>query len=243
MESHTTKHGPVSTGRYAGWCRRRAGVAAVAGLISVLLAGGAPGAAAHDELEDSSPGDGDVVDQAPQELVLTFTSDITTLGLQVQVSGPDGPATDSAAEVVGRQVIQELIHDLAAGEYDVAWRVTSADGHPISGEQSFTVAEAPSSAATGSATSTSDASTSTSEATTSTSEAATSTGSTTATEPAATTTPAAALSEPPDTERDEGSGGLPGWAWAVAALALAGAALWVRVGKTQSTSSVVPRDR
>lgn len=223
-------------------------MAGVAGLVAVLLVGGASGAGAHDELEGSSPGDGEVVDQAPQELVLTFTSDIASLGVQVEVTGPDGAATEGEAEVVDRDVIQGLVDDLAAGEYDVAWRVTSADGHPISGEQSFTVAETPTPSNDTAGTSTSDAAPSTTDAATwtsdaapSTSDAATSTGSITATDPEATTS-AAALSAPTDTAGDEGGGGMPGWAVA-AAVALAGVALWLIVGRAQRTSSVVPRDR
>src|SRR5699024_10824890 len=39
------------------------------------------------------------------------------------------------------EVSHPLADDLPAGEYSVDWRVVSADGHPISGEFTFTVTE------------------------------------------------------------------------------------------------------
>ena len=42
-------------------------------------------------------------------------------------------------QLVDTTVEQGLLPEMSAGEYTVEWRVTSADGHPINGEFSFTV--------------------------------------------------------------------------------------------------------
>jgi hypothetical protein len=43
-------------------------------------------------------------------------------------------------QVDGATVVQPLTADLPAGGYTVDWRVTSADGHPLSDRFAFTVA-------------------------------------------------------------------------------------------------------
>ncbi len=113
-------------------------VIAIIALVLMLLAPGA--AMAHDGLGDSSPGDGETVQEAPRELVLEFTGEIGQLGAAAQVDGPGGAVSEGDPEVDGVVVRQALSPDLPAGEYALTWRVTSADGHPISGELSFTVA-------------------------------------------------------------------------------------------------------
>ncbi|GGF57160.1 hypothetical protein GCM10011366_26270 [Ornithinimicrobium tianjinense] len=180
-------------------------------MLSVLLVGaGAVGpAAAHDDLVGSEPTDGATVEQAPESLVLTFSGAVSELGTQVVVTGPDGsPVSEGEPAVDGDRVEQELADDLAAGGYTVLWRVTSEDGHPISGELGFTVTEASS--------------------TESASTESAGTG-TTSTESAGTGTTSSAPTVDPTPVADETSGsgdGMPTWAWiaiGVAALALAGA--------------------
>src|SRR5690606_20404665 len=68
------------------------------------------------------------------------SGEVGELGTQVAVTGPDGESVVDGEPVVdGTEVEQALTDDLAAGSYDVVWRVTSQDGHPISGELGFTV--------------------------------------------------------------------------------------------------------
>jgi copper resistance protein C len=71
------------------------------------------------------------------------------------VTGPGGNIVDGAPKVVDNQLRQALQPGSEAGAYTVLWRVTSADGHPISGRFTFTAtagSAAPAPAASGEAT-------------------------------------------------------------------------------------------
>lgn len=105
-------------------------------VLSVFIA---PSASAHDVLVSSDPEDGAEV-EAPTGFTLTFNNEPLEVNPVVSISGPDGQESALEVEPVveGRDVYVEL-PDLEAGEYDVSWRIVSSDGHPISGEQSFTV--------------------------------------------------------------------------------------------------------
>ncbi|MGP3535112.1 copper resistance protein CopC [Microbacterium sp. RD1] len=124
-------------------------VAAIA--AAVLLAfcavfAGALPATAHDQLLETDPADGAAVDALPAELTLTFSAELLSDGggNEVQVTAADGSAlTDGPAVVDGTTLIQPLLASEASGAVSVLWRVVSSDGHPISGEFSFTVAGAP----------------------------------------------------------------------------------------------------
>jgi hypothetical protein len=109
----------------------------------LLLGSGATAAQAHDALTGSSPAHDATVDTSPPQVRLDFSQGPQPLGSRVLVSGPDGaPASRGAVEVDGTGVVQPLIPDLPAGRYTVQWRVTSADGHPLSGTFTFVVAGA-----------------------------------------------------------------------------------------------------
>jgi methionine-rich copper-binding protein CopC len=123
----------------------RAGRRRVSALVAgALLALAGPGltaspAAAHDELTGSTPADGASVEIPPAAVELTFSEPPLGIGSQVQVTGPDGEVVNAGDLVITDTVVsQPLATDLPAGDYAVAWRVTSSDGHPISGELTFT---------------------------------------------------------------------------------------------------------
>lgn len=97
-------------------------------------------AAAHDSLVDSEPAAEEVVTSAPEELVLTFSGEISELGVQFVVTGPEGrDVVQGIPTVEGDTVRQELAEELVNGDYEATWRVTSSDGHPISGTILFTI--------------------------------------------------------------------------------------------------------
>ncbi|WP_131105833.1 copper resistance CopC family protein [Ornithinimicrobium sufpigmenti] len=112
----------------------------VVGLLAalvVLLPGGV--ALAHDELLSTDPEDGATVQEAPEELVLTFSGQIAQVGAQLQITDADGTdVADGDPVVEGTDLVQAL-SDVGSGDYEVIWRVTSSDGHPISGTFGFTV--------------------------------------------------------------------------------------------------------
>lgn len=119
--------------------RRRAGLAALAltaGLLAPVVV--AAPASAHDALRSTNPADGTTVDTAPDAVELEMSSTPLGLGTQVQVTGPAGVVSTGDARVVDTTVSQALLADRPAGEYTVQWRVTSSDGHPVSGSFTFT---------------------------------------------------------------------------------------------------------
>jgi methionine-rich copper-binding protein CopC len=107
-----------------------------AGLLLILVTAGP--AAAHNRLASSDPADGVTVARTPTAVVLTFDEPAVALGSQVVVTGPAGPAGRGALELVDNTVRQPLAGGAPAGHYTVEWRVTSADGHPVSGSFAFT---------------------------------------------------------------------------------------------------------
>ena len=92
---------------------------------------------AHDVLEKTTPGDGTTVEQLPGDVALVFSQQPLEIGLQVVVTGPTGDVTEGLATIQGREVRQAISSAAPAGEYTVAYRVTSDDGHPISGSFRF----------------------------------------------------------------------------------------------------------
>jgi len=112
-------------------------VLVVVGALLALVVGALP-AAAHDVLTGTSPATGTTVDRTPGAVVLTFDQPVVGLGTQVLVTGPSGEVHAGAARAVDNTVTQDLQGGAAAGAYTVAWRVTSADGHPVTGTFTFT---------------------------------------------------------------------------------------------------------
>lgn len=112
-------------------------VALLLALAGVLLSAGR--ADAHNALLGTDPADGSTVETPPTAITLTFDQPAQALGTEVVVLGPDGATVSTGdAQLVDSTVVQALTADLPAGAYSVQWRITSADGHPLSGELAFT---------------------------------------------------------------------------------------------------------
>lgn len=115
-------------------------LALASGLVGVV---GAQPASAHDALVSTDPANGSTVATAPDQVTLTFTEKVLALGTEVKVTAPDGSAAASGpVQVSGTAVVQPLAAARPAGTYTVDWRVTSADGHPVSGAFTFTASAA-----------------------------------------------------------------------------------------------------
>ena len=111
-----------------------AGMVAAAGL---LLASAAP-ASAHATLIGITPADGAVLTTAPTRVELTFDEAVNPRFATIVVTGPSGEdVTGGAAVVKGSHVSGPLSGGLGSGDYRVAWRVVSDDGHPVSGQSGF----------------------------------------------------------------------------------------------------------
>ncbi|MGC0204779.1 copper resistance protein CopC [Streptomyces levis] len=113
------------------------------GTVLVLLLGGAAPAPAHSALRGTDPEDGSVVPRAPRHLTLTFTESVGLLDDSFRVFGPDQRRvrTGEPTHADGRSDTARirLTGKLAQGTYAVAWRVVSADSHPVSGAFTFSV--------------------------------------------------------------------------------------------------------
>ena len=108
-------------------------------IVLLGLVSGATAASAHNSLASTDPADGATVAVAPAVVTLTFDEPAQALGSQIRVTGPDG-AVVSTGDVVlsGSTVAEHLVDARPAGTYTVAWRITSTDGHPVSGSFTFT---------------------------------------------------------------------------------------------------------
>lgn len=115
----------------------------IAGLLMLFGLTMAQPAAAHDQLVSSNPEDGAELDAQPEWLEMDFSGNIQDVGTEVRVL-QDGGDDVSAGEVTveGTMVTSALPDDLSPGDYTVQWRVVSEDGHPISGEFTFTLTDA-----------------------------------------------------------------------------------------------------
>lgn len=122
---------------------RRIQALVLLGTVLVLLLGGAAPASAHAALRTTDPDDGSVVQRAPRHLTLTFTESVGLLDDSFRVFGPDQRRvhTGEAQHADGRSDTARvgLPGKLARGTYTVAWRVVSADSHPVSGAFTFSV--------------------------------------------------------------------------------------------------------
>ncbi|MEV2240682.1 copper resistance protein CopC [Micromonospora sp. NPDC049891] len=129
-----------------GWARR-ACAAALAGLLGLCAAvvPAAP-AAAHAVLLGTDPADGAVLATVPSEVTLTFNEPVTVRPDGVRLLDAAGDELSTESRSVDTTVVLTVPPDLAGGTYIVAFRVISADSHPVSGGFSFAVG-APSSAA------------------------------------------------------------------------------------------------
>ena len=114
----------------------------VLGVVAALTGGTATTASAHDVLVATSPANGSTVGAVPGQITLTFDQPALALGSTVLVAGPGGPVKSGPTRVTDNRVTQAVQPGAPAGRYTVTWRVTSIDGHPVSGSFGFTATAA-----------------------------------------------------------------------------------------------------
>ncbi|MFI9150781.1 copper resistance CopC/CopD family protein [Streptomyces sp. NPDC053367] len=127
--------------------RARTLVLLLLAVAGALLAGAAP-ASAHAALTGSDPRQGAVVDQAPQQVSLTFSESVSLSDDALRVFDPKGKRADTgrASGTGGTTYAVKLHPGLPDGTYTVTYQVVSADSHPVSGAFTFSIG-APSSTA------------------------------------------------------------------------------------------------
>lgn len=121
--------------------KRAALAASVITALVAVVALVAPPASAHAELITSTPVDGATLDVAPTEVDLTFSDDLMPETVAVSVL-PDGgsPAALAPLTIDGGTVTVPWPVSVTSGPVVIAYRVVSADGHPVEGSISLTIA-------------------------------------------------------------------------------------------------------
>jgi methionine-rich copper-binding protein CopC len=125
---------------------------AIAVAATALFTLGSTAASAHSGLESSTPADGSVITQAPASIAFTFDEELLADADSISLNAADGTNIASAkVQPTGNTVELPWPSDLAPGSYQAAYRVVSADGHPVTGAISFTYAPAAASSSAASA--------------------------------------------------------------------------------------------
>jgi copper resistance protein C len=116
-------------------------VSAVAAALAVgwlLGVVGAAPASAHASLVRSSPADQSSVAAPPTSVTLTFDENIRMPSV-VLVTDADGASVVQGKTTVVDNIAKTRVNTGPSGDFTVAYRVVSADGHPVSGRLSFRV--------------------------------------------------------------------------------------------------------
>jgi copper transport protein len=99
---------------------------------------------AHAGLVGSVPADGARLAAAPASVELRFNEPVTPLRLRlVDASGRTIAGGDRAPAAASERLVLAVPRDLPDGAYVVAYRVISADTHPVPGAIAFVVGDAP----------------------------------------------------------------------------------------------------
>lgn len=135
MFSRSTSRRPLATVLAAGFALSFAlGAALVTSVISA-----AP-ASAHAVLVKITPAANAKLTKAPTQVVVEFNEPVGSTFATVVVTNAAGTNISSGKPtVLGGEVTQALSPNLASGAYRIAFRVTSDDGHPVTGVSTFTL--------------------------------------------------------------------------------------------------------
>lgn len=123
----------------ARWVR----VALIVAVLCTLLAS-VPLAGAHAYLSETTPENGEQVEESPEEITLSFSGDGVQLA-EVSVIGPDGEdvSAEAAVDEADARLVSVPIEDGGEGTYVVEWEVLAADGHTTAGSFFFSVGDEP----------------------------------------------------------------------------------------------------
>lgn len=107
-------------------------------LLAVVALAGAPTASAHAVRRATDPPADAVMATGPATVSATFNETLQPTFAEMTVVGPDGNLWSSGEPKVQGAIISIDVMPLGpAGTYTVNYRVTSADGHVVSGAWSF----------------------------------------------------------------------------------------------------------
>ncbi|MGK5519133.1 copper resistance CopC family protein, partial [Micromonospora sp. URMC 107] len=114
-------------------------VAAALTTAALLLVPAAP-AAAHNTLRAASPADGERLTTPPTRVTLEFAQRLDPAFTTIALTDADRRKVPTGAPTVdGTKGTVTVDETLGEGTYTVAYRIVSADGHPVQGSYRFTV--------------------------------------------------------------------------------------------------------
>ena len=123
---------------------RNIALAVTTATVFVLSVTMAPTASAHADLQVSTPEDGESLQIAPEEIRLTFSEELFEELVEISILDADGDLYSTIGveqtPPPGTDVIFPWPTQAPPGEYSIAYRVVSADGHPVTGTISFSYA-------------------------------------------------------------------------------------------------------
>jgi methionine-rich copper-binding protein CopC len=118
--------------------RRLVGAGFVVALLAVLALTGAGTASAHAARIATDPAPDAALRQGPERVSATFNEQLQTTFAAMTVVGPDGNLWSTGEADVQGAVASVALRPLGpTGIYTVNYRVTSADGHVVSGSWAF----------------------------------------------------------------------------------------------------------
>lgn len=92
-------------------------------------------------VQSTAPADGAVLDKPPAAVTIMFDDSLQARFTRVSVTGSNGQKIAVPPAATSNVVVSQAIPaDLPPGTYTASYRVVSADGHPVAGTLSFTVA-------------------------------------------------------------------------------------------------------
>ncbi len=114
------------------------GAAALLVAVALALAVGSNVAFAHTARVATDPSENAALTVGPDRVSATFDEPLQTTFAAMTVVGPDSHLWSSGEPRVAGAVLSMAVRPLGPlGAYTVHYRVTSADGHPVSGSWSF----------------------------------------------------------------------------------------------------------
>lgn len=93
----------------------------------------------HTSLSESTPEDGETVQEPVEEIELIFEGTIEEQST-FEVAGENGEQVPAEVSIEESTLTGSLSQPLSNGSYTVDWTVVGADGHPVEGSFSFEVA-------------------------------------------------------------------------------------------------------
>ncbi len=118
---------------------------AAVGIVLVTLAAAvatpAVGSGMHLKLDKSAPAEDAELSSSPGEIRLWFSQATELSVSRIKLTTADGAEIELGKVEAAEEnaLVATVLGALDAGTYEVAWRTSSGDGHPIRGTFAFTV--------------------------------------------------------------------------------------------------------